>query len=1114
MPTPQPQPLFALRLPGGPADVRTAMAVGEHADLVSSRWRIVAQAGGPGVLLVSEGASPRVAGLAQAGADVVRVAKLSPRACEFADASGAVTRWGGPSVRTAPSLLAALPPTRGPEEAPEEALFVGPGVDALARSLAAAGRVDFSTGTLGGAPALLLPRPSLHALLAAAEGPRARLVAYGPSGARDVWVEWPWRSRVAGALAAPARASGSVALGAPKGAWSFAPLSVRPFGSALEGALAAWRPPPPDTAAAPGPGTQFRVRISLRDAPAGSAAEPSAWLLDADGLERAAGLAERLPPEDVARLSVTRLAGPRGVTFFLREVRAGGKAPIAPLVAAAVGHPGYATAPGADGLYLPAGRAIHPPMRRDSVRDAFLGDGRGSAVIVEGAGGAAEVVHVPPAESVPLTALIDYRGPDRREEIERLDETPVFDWPELRVAAGSRSDATGQRAPAAPPPRPRWGSLPPAPAAPKAPEPPAPPPAPPPAADAAALREARALEEALVAPGRTDAAAWERLGDLKVALGDRDEATRAYESALFLAPSAALAAKLVSALSPGNRRQVRADAFVGPAGDLATATALLAALEGREDPRAFAFALSGALAPGPGEPDVAAPRKLAWAAALAVCRASRDRLGLVRARERLFGSVNVSGLSEARDMPRFVRLTMAAPGVGAANAPQIEALARVFAAAGEHASASSTSSTAGYIRAIFALGFDRLGDVARAREAREGIPSGRARAWAANPVNVALFEAYRLRAGFVSAGAAPDPARWALEVSGLVRGLGKAVHVDQFNWVLNHSAWLATAPRPSINPRARPEFQQEVEAMADLRERPGEVVAALQAVLAKPGIFGFETRMAIEAALAAVLASGNAQAIAGALDVAIARLVARGTIGAALSPIHLGGALAACVRTAAAIDDRRSFTRLVGELTSLVRPAGPGAAPVAPRDLGQAVESVLAVARRAPELGRELGEFEAALAEAVGRAEAARAREIALIRAPHVELLRLRNDARAAPLLTASIDAALDPAYSPQEPVVAYDALARFVRVTRRWPVASRVPWCEAVVRNIDRVRDPSSGAALGIYNTYHVKLLEAVVDALSDDQTYRTDQIAAWLGDEELFFRRRVRADEGAFAA
>jgi hypothetical protein len=591
------KPVYALRMQGTEADIRAAMAVGERAQLVASPWTVVRPDRGAATLLVSDALSPFVAELEAVGADVVRVASLTKRSCEFL-AGGIPVRWAKSTARAVPSFLH-VPPVRGTEASPSEALFVGAASDEATKLLTASGRTDYEVGTLGAERALRVSSPMLHPLMRAAEEPRTYGTAYAPSGAEGVWVEWPWRSPVAGALIAPARAAGAQAVCDRKGEWRFARLSTQTLDASMASLFGAWRPPAP---AAPARGPEphpaaYSVRTRLRDVPRGALVDdPSLWLLDSAQLDRLFEFAEGQSTEALGRLLISQADGPRGRVFVLRESRVGGRTPIAPLISAALDARGYVRVAGVDGLYVPLGRELFPLLRRNALQQAFSLDRYAHVVLTEGERGDG-VFNVPKQGEVPLSQWIDYEAPPRRVELDQLPERMVFDWDEVRVEAppAPRREVAPPRLP---PPRARRAPDDPPKTVPRFEEPE---PVVGRSPDADVNAQARALEEALAMRQWTS-----RRGRASGPRWGRDEAARAYASALFYGPpDAALASRLVDVLTGSKSRGgALKDPFVARAADLKVAKALRDALAGKEDQAAAAYVLSSALVPDPVAPAV------------------------------------------------------------------------------------------------------------------------------------------------------------------------------------------------------------------------------------------------------------------------------------------------------------------------------------------------------------------------------------------------------------------------------------------------------------------------------------------------------------------------------
>jgi hypothetical protein len=232
---------------------------------------------------------------------------------------------------------------------------------------------------------------------------------------------------VAAVLAPVVRGTPMVALGDRAGQWSFAEARL----GSLHGPIAPrYEPRGHDFAAAEG-STRFRVKVSLRPSAPGAFAPPAElWLIDEAALERLIRIFEDRPKEEAERLRVARLAGPGGrLTYLVRESRTPGLSPIGPLVSEVTGQRGYAPAAAGVNLYVPVGFELFPPTRRDALNEVF-DLGRHGPVLLPEAGG---VVNTPKVQDAALSEWITYEAPPRRAELERIDEAPVFDWPELRV---------------------------------------------------------------------------------------------------------------------------------------------------------------------------------------------------------------------------------------------------------------------------------------------------------------------------------------------------------------------------------------------------------------------------------------------------------------------------------------------------------------------------------------------------------------------------------------------------------------------------------------------------------------------------------------------------------
>lgn len=1118
-PAPQADPAFALRLRGGAADTPTLMAAGADVELANSPWTVVRPPAPPGAaLLASPKIAARAAALAAAGAAVVRLERLTQRSCSFAPLGGGpVERWASATTRAAASLrdvagaLRDVAPPRQDETVPAEALFAGANLLRVKQTLLDLGRRDFEVGSLGGREAVRVTSPPLGLLLRAREDPALGATPYGSTGVEGVWVEWPWRSPVAAVLAPVVRGTPMVALGDRAGQWSFAEARL----GSLHGPIAPrYEPRGHDFAAAEG-STRFRVKVSLRPSAPGAFAPPAElWLIDEAALERLIRIFEDRPKEEAERLRVARLAGPGGrLTYLVRESRTPGLSPIGPLVSEVTGQRGYAPAAAGVNLYVPVGFELFPPTRRDALNEVF-DLGRHGPVLLPEAGG---VVNTPKVQDAALSEWITYEAPPRRAELERIDEAPVFDWPELRVEAPPAPREEGRPRAAAPPPFLRQQPR----AAPDLPREIQRAPAAPSKSVQAATQEALALEGALAVPGAADAPAWRRLGDLRSLLKAPEDAAAAYEMELFLAPSAEAAARLATALgdpSPAQAADLLRAADL-PSGRAAAAAAVAAreALAGRPRPELQQLALAAV-----SQPEFPVSRRLAWSTALAVCRATSDRLGLIRARERILGGVNKSGMSDAFDMPRFVRFSMAAGSsreAAAANAEQIQLLDRVWEAARPHARPDAPTSTGAFLRAVFAVGYDRLGGTAQAADLRRGIPAD-GPPWASSGVNRALFALYQRRGAFAASGAQSTPASeqaWTQEVVKVLLPFGEDHNsVDRVKWLVTTSDWLKVpewrfVPAPAERAQWRPALD-EIAASP-----PDEVAGALERYVGHADAYDYEVREFIRAGFAAVLGSGRPGAIAAALRVVLARLTGAAGPGRPkpMTASHRIAALADCVRVANVLDDERTLDGIVAEASALVRPPADGrtAAPQ-PRTLVEIARPIVDVARRSRSFAGRLGRFYEAFGSADDAASAGKVREAWRVRAARIELARVVEDPSATQRMTGAVAAVAAPPGGSDDRDARREEARTLCQVMRLWPAPSRLRWCAELVGSIESFDDAFIAAKQGLYYTNKIVVAEAAVDAIVDDKTFRLDQIALWLGESEQPFRRRVLEDERGFDA
>jgi hypothetical protein len=208
------------------------------------------------------------------------------------------------------------------------------------------------------------------------------------------------------------------------------------------------------------------------------------------------------------------------------------------------------------------------------------------------------------------------------------------------------------------------------------------------------------------------------------------------------------------------------------------------------------------------------PRRLQWATLLAIARHFSDPIGLTRAKEAVLGALNSRGLTEALDLPRFVRSAVALAGMddddtaqGArARAEQLVVVERCLAQLVPNASSMSDSRGA-LLKAIFGHGLARLGGPARRILATvdDELPAHDA------PVQM-LLRLYSARVAFVLTRGPDDEQHighgdaWKSDVQQVLQSAARPEDRRVAEWLIKRSAWLRadqaietpTGLRPSL----------------------------------------------------------------------------------------------------------------------------------------------------------------------------------------------------------------------------------------------------------------------------------------------------------------------------
>jgi hypothetical protein len=614
--------------------------------------------------------------------------------------------------------------------------------------------------------------------------------------------------------------------------------------------------------------------------------------------------------------------------------------------------------------------------------------------------------------------------------------------------------------------------------------------------DQAALREqGRELEGQLAAGGVTDPKPWAELGLLKELLDEHDDASACLETSLFYESGERDAAKarsleqLRTRLAPKASRdrsvlELALDSDLAPSeASLLGARVLRELYDGGE--------LEDGLLPQVvrlfSEPRLPVSRRLAWLVEWSCHRATRDKLGLTRAKEALVGQLNDGGLSESFDLPRFVRYALALGDDGAGGAEknrleQLTALERLWnIAATDLAEADAPSA---FRRVIFAVGFARLGAAGMARELVQPVE---AELPAHDRPNRELFRLYLARMAHAASDSSDDA--WKDEVRKLLSSLEGDAARRPVEWLRKRSDWLRDGEVAEPEPWLRPNLQRELDAAEENIVKAGRVLGR---VLEEREYFDYEITSAVERLVRAALRTGNDGLIEEVVDTATARL---GRIGILA---HRAKAIGTCLEGAAAVGDLGSVHRLLDRIVDVAQ------APRTPsvRALLQAVTPALLALRR---LGAS-GSAEHFLRALEPVARAAPRESISLLAHVADGFLQLGDRARADAILDEAIERCLEPDLDYSERDAGAEAI---LRSSRHWPVGDRADRAARLLEDLEGFRDTFTVRVY--FPTHQLLFLERMVDAMVDDVTFSSDRVRAFLDAEELATRRRVVEDWSA---
>jgi hypothetical protein len=351
-------------------------------------------------------------GPARVGVDDTGQVWLQPAAAISQDFARALTRVGAAVHRDSaveladevgcwPELVPLVPTAVDPADRPSSVLFDLPDAAALPALVAearrlGAGPVRVRWADLGSpsggrsepsARALaLIGAPPFHSLL------RAENCFY--EQAPRVWVEVGWRHPLAKLIEPPV---GRIVLLRPPRAWEL--VVDGPFVVGPESFLLSPRPVAADTA------MPLAMPVTLRLVSDHSNGAPELWVLHDRPHERLRSLVEQTDDRLLARLGVAVAAvGGRQVTVL--RARPGQAGPPVLVLDALACRP-YLRLPN---LYVPSGRQLRPPLRRDAARRLLAEDPGQVAWLEPGDGGTFTAHRLPAAAFRPLQELVAYAG--------------------------------------------------------------------------------------------------------------------------------------------------------------------------------------------------------------------------------------------------------------------------------------------------------------------------------------------------------------------------------------------------------------------------------------------------------------------------------------------------------------------------------------------------------------------------------------------------------------------------------------------------------------------------------------------------------------------------------
>lgn len=869
-----------------------------------------------------------------------------------------------------------------------------------------------------------------------------------------------------------------------------APLNELPILSTLAPTL-----PPATSLLTSSSPPEASFTVQLRLAPTGeSGDEPELFVVEAERLGALSAFAEAARPEELDRVVLGRLGDVRGrPRYVVRELVRGAEPRLGARLQSLLERPGYVRVPGVEGLYVPPGRRLSPAVRDKELR-ALLGlsavDGAeaAAAVVVDEDSDGLTIMTVSRLDDRPLRELSSYRLTDRRVAYDRLYEDAVLAYPDVELPRVTRPSARQTprveetervrevKKPAPPPPTTTMST--------------------PSVVDDDDARVALVAEEAALQAVAVDdlenQAVWTRLAQVKTSL-KRDDAIETAANAAFLAGSTSTV-ELTSLSPPGPPllELVLSE-------QLTHATALRLCLElvrflKAPDARHEAHLKDDIVQQATRkllDENLPAPLRLRWVALHQIALGLDDPIGLTRAKEALLGSLNTRGLSEALDVPRFVRTALAFSGhdadtqaseAGRSRQEQLVLLERTLHLLVPEPLEVSDGRGA-LLKAIWAGGFAKLGGQARYIVAAIDVELP-----LHDPPVQALLRLYQARASYAS-GRDVDADAWRDEVQRTMGAIERPEDRRVAEWLMKRSAWLRHKDIAPAVTGLRPSLRKIVNAAKDAGSGIADVAAVMGDVRAVSGAYDFEVAAAFEELLVLALRTGRDDVIEA------ATLEARVAAPSIRILSHRARLLGATVRAAAAInaatviedclDDVATIARdksvpSVNDLLSAIRPALSALRKVGASD--SARRFLMAFQPLASSLPKETGPLSAALAEG---------------------FLQLGDVDNA----NAMLEHALQRVWLPSTPHIdRYEAAVAVVGALVHWPADQRYRLVERFVAQLGMFSDTFTTSHY--FPTHQILLAERLIDTIVDDNTARSDHLQRWLDDDEARVRRRIIAD------